>query len=209
VTPVLGRCRHLAATLVVAVLISACGSSGPTPSTSQSLPSEPRSSAGPTTTSSSTPGASRGLVAIDPGLLDLLPATVSGLPLEDSPETAAASAADPALARSAESIAVGLVVDPATESFAVASVVKLRPGVFDEEFFRDWRDSFDEGVCAQAGGVEGNAEAAIDGRTVFVGTCAGGVHTYHVHLEDSDVLVSVNAVGSGRLGEELMEALPD
>jgi hypothetical protein len=106
-------------------------------------------------------------------------------------------------------MAVGLVVDPATESFAVASVVKLKPGVYDDEFHRDWRDSFDEGVCAEAGGVEGNAEAQIDGETVYIGTCTGGVHTYHVYLEESDALVSVNAVGEARLGEELMETLPE
>ena len=57
--------------------------------------------------------------------------------------------------------------------------------------------------------MSGPAEAELDGRTVYIGTCAGGVHTYHVHLEDQDVLVSVNAVGESRLGEELMKTLPD
>jgi hypothetical protein len=142
------------------------------------------------------------------GLLDLLPAAVDGHAIEESAEAAAESATDAALAAQAESIAVGVAADPATDTFVVASVVKLRPGVFDEEFYRDWRDSFDEGVCAQAGGVVGNAEATIDGRTVYIGTCAGGVHTYHVHLEDPDAIVSVNAVGDATLGQELMENLP-
>ena len=84
----------------------------------------------------------------------------------------------------------GLAVDQATGNLVVASVVKLKPGVFSDEFFRDWRDSFDEGVCGQAGGVTGNAQATMDGRTVYIGTCEGGVHTYHVHLEGPDVIVS-------------------
>jgi hypothetical protein len=207
------RCgRRVAASLVFAVLFAACGSTAPTPGASGTAsPSSGSATGSPalaTPATSATPPPST-LVAIDPGLLDLLPESVAGLPLEESPEAAAESVTNEALAASAESIAVALVVDPATESFAVASVVRLRPGVFDDEFFRDWRDSFDEGVCAQAGGVSGNAEAELDGRTVYIGTCAGGVHTYHVHLEGQDVLVSVNSVGESRLGEELMETLPD
>ena len=143
------------------------------------------------------------------GLLDLLPADIDGHAIEESAEAAAESATDAALAAHAESIAVGVATDPATNTFVVASVVKLKPGVFDEEFYRDWRDSFDEGVCAQAGGVVGNAEAQIDERTVYIGTCAGGVHTYHVHLDGPDVIISANSVGDGRLGEQLMDSLPD
>jgi hypothetical protein len=138
-----------------------------------------------------------------------LPDAVAGLPLVGSPEAAAESASSAELAQTADSIAVAIAADPAADRFVVASVVRLRAGVFDEEFFRDWRDSFDEGVCAQAGGVSGHAEAELGGRTVYIGSCAGGVHTYHTYLEDSDAIVSINAVGEGRLGEELMATLPD
>ena len=57
--------------------------------------------------------------------------------------------------------------------------------------------------------MTGNAQATMSGRTVYIGTCEGGVHTYHVHLEGPDVIVSVNAVGDGRMGEQLMDSLPD
>jgi hypothetical protein len=87
--------------------------------------------------------------------------------------------------------------------------VKLKPGVFSDAFIRDWRDSIDQGVCGQAGGVSGNAQATMDGRTVYIGTCEGGVHTYHVHLDGPDVIISANSVGDGRLGEQLMDSLPD
>ena len=143
------------------------------------------------------------------GLLRLLPSDVGGHPIEESEEAALESVNDVSLWPHADAIAVGVSVDPATDTFVVASVVKLKPGVFDEGFYRDWRDSFDEGVCGQAGGVVGNAEATIDERTVFIGTCAGGVHTYHVYLEEPDAIVSLNVVGDATVGQELLENLPD
>ena len=204
--------RAIAAAFGLALVVAACQPPTPpgtaTPPASQPPPASsvaaPSGSAG----SSVVPG-SAGSVAIDMGLLSLLPASVDGHPIEESPEAAAESATDAALAEHAQSIAVGVSVDPATDTFVVASVVKLKPGVFDDEFYRDWRDSFDEGVCGQAGGVVGNAEAQIDGRTVYIGTCAGGVHTYHVHLEEPDAIVSLNVVGDATVGQELLENLPD
>jgi hypothetical protein len=199
--------RRLRAAAAVALLplLAACApaqnpsqpaTSSPSGSVVASLP--PASAAAPPST----------LIAVDPALLDLLPDAVAGHPLEGSPEAAAESAGDATLAANAESLAVGIAADQPTGSFVVASVVQLRPGVYDEEFFRDWRDSFDEGVCAQAGGVSGNAQSEVDGRTVYIGTCAGGVHTYHVYLEGPDAIVSVNSVGEARLGEDLIENLP-
>ncbi len=90
---------------------------------------------------------------------------------------------------------------------AVVSVVQLRPGVFDDAFFRDWRDSYDAAACDAAGGVAGNAQAEIDGRDIYIGTCAAGAHTYHAYLEDASVVVSVTSVGDLRLGEQIMAGL--
>ena len=177
----------------------------PTPAVSPSAVVAPSSLPPPAASATIAPSTA---VTVDLSLLDLLPDEIAGHPIEASPEAAAESTGDPVLATSAEAMAVGIAADPATGSFAVASVVQLKPGVYDEEFFRDWRDSFDEGVCGQAGGVSGNAEAEIGGRTVYIGTCAGGVHTYHVYLEARDAIVSVNSVGETRLGEHLMEDLP-
>jgi hypothetical protein len=91
----------------------------------------------------------------------------------------------------------------------VVTVTRLREGVFSDAFHRDWRDSFDAAVCDQAGGVIGNAEAEIDGHRTFIGTCAGGVRTYHVVLADTDTLISMQALGAGRLGERIVEELPE
>jgi hypothetical protein len=207
--------RQVATVAAVVALLAACGP-GPAPTRSpgsSQSPAGPPETPVPSMSAATSPiagsSASGGAVAVDEGLLDLLPDEIAGHALEAAPDAAAESASDPALADHAVALAVAIAADPALSNFVVASVVKLRPGAFDDAFFRDWRDSFDEGVCDQAGGVAGNAEAQIGGRTVFIGTCAGGVHTYHVHLDGPDAIVSLNVVGDARQGEQVMEALPN
>jgi len=208
------RAGRLAAALsVVAAIVVACGTS-PSPSPSPATPSAaafPDASPGATAPidSASSAALASTLVAIDGSLLDLLPDAVDGHPFEAAPDAAAESAGDPDLAHHARSIAVAIAADPQASNFVVASVVKLLPGAFDDAFFRDFRDSFDAGVCDQAGGVGGNAEAQIDGRTVYIGTCNGGVHTYHVHLDGPDAIVSLNVVGDPLQGQHVIESLPD
>jgi hypothetical protein len=197
---------------LVAIVAACSPAPTPTPTPEPSIaasPFFPDASPGATAPIDSPSPAASTLVAVDASLLDLLPDAIDGHPLEAAPEAAAESASDPTLARHAQSLAVAIAADPAADNFVVASVVKLKPGSFDDAFFRDWRDSFDEGVCGQAGGVSGNAEAQIDGRTVYIGTCAGGVHTYHVHLDGPDAIVSLNVVGDPIQGQHLMETLPD
>jgi hypothetical protein len=87
------------------------------------------------------------------------------------------------------------------------NVVRLRDARRDDTWFRDWRDSYDEAACASAGGVARRAETGVGGRTIFVGSCAGGAFTYHVRLGDGGTLVSFTSVGPGRLGEELARRL--
>jgi hypothetical protein len=211
--PCHGRRRLAAASIAFVLLAAACGSqvpsvrppsaSAPPPSAAVATPSvAAAASTGPSGALPST------LIAIDSGLLGLLPTEVDGHPLIDAPDAAVEPASDAALAASAQSLAVALAVDEATGSFLVASIVKLRPGVYNDEFFRQWRDSFDEGVCGQAGGVTGKAEATFGARTAYIGSCEGGVHTYHVHLDGPDAILSLNAVGDGRLGEQLLQTLP-
>jgi hypothetical protein len=146
-------------------------------------------------------------VAIDPTLLDRLPANLDGLAFAASPESDATAAADPAVVAYGEAVATAIAVDPATGDFVYTTLVRLRPDVFDEELYRDWRDSFDEGACERAGGVVGTAEATIDDRTVHIGSCAGGVRTYHAWLPDERTLLSASSLGERRLGERLMESL--
>ncbi len=124
-----------------------------------------------------------------------------------SPESDADAVGDVAVVEYGEAVVTALAADPGTADFVYATVVRLRPDVFDDELFRDWRDSFDEGACSQAGGVTGRAEATLGGRTVHIGSCAEGVRTYHVWLAARRVLVSASSLGERRLGEVLVEGL--
>lgn len=205
------RLRASAAIVGLAVLAAACGGSGAAPSSTTTNPRPSASQTSATGTASPTPAAPPGgsatgaTVPIDPTLLEILPATVAGLPVAAVPDPSGID--DPGLIDSVERMAQALVVDPASDAFTFASVIVLRPGVFDDEFFRSWRDSFDEGACSQAGGVTGHAQATIGGRTAYIGRCEGGVLTYHVRLDDRDAIVSVSALGETRLGEQLVAGL--
>jgi hypothetical protein len=187
---------------VALILVMACApnqaSQGPTTATKPTPPV----TLGPSQTPLPTSG-----IVIDSRLLLILPATVDGLAVTENPDGETSSLTDPQLDTVASSIAAGLAVDPPTGEFVYATVVRLLPGAMDDGVFRDWRDSYDEGACSQASGVAGNAEAQIGGRTVYIGTCTGGVRTYHVWLEAQEILVSASAVGDRRLGEILMNSL--
>lgn len=146
-------------------------------------------------------------MSVDPALLAVLPATVAGLSITESNAAETASLADPELAKIATAFAAGLAVDTTAGSFVFAVVIRLKPAGFDAGTFRDYRDSFDLGACSQSNGVTGNAEAQVAGRTVYIGTCAGGVRTYHVWLEAQGLLVSASTLGGDQPGIALMENL--
>lgn len=190
---------------LLGLIVAGCGTPLlPTDEIVVTTPAPPPPTATP---SPAPPSAVVGALTYDETLLDVLPAELDGLPLTSAPEAAADIQADPDLVAAAERLALGLVVDPAGE-LAVAAVIALRPGVFSDAFWRDWRDSYDAGACAQAGGVRGNAETTIGGRPVHIGTCEAGARTYHLHLEDRNILVSVTAIGDvRRLGERLVREL--
>jgi hypothetical protein len=175
----------------------------------------PTPTASPVPTSSPSPGGSPGATGpttvVDPALLGHLPASVFGFPLAPDPSTAATVAADPTLAANAEAIAMAIVVAPGGsngDDLAVASVVKLRPGV-DNPIFREiFRAAYDRVACEQAGGVAGSQSTTIAGRDVLVGSCTGGATTYHVHLADG-LIVSVTSLGSRGLGEQIVANLQE
>jgi hypothetical protein len=191
----------------LAVVLAACASQPSPPFSRESRSIDPAPTASRTAAPPATGGPSIAAVAIDPGLLDVLPASVDDRPMQPTPETLADAAADPAIVRNVTALAAALVIDPPTGEFAYATVMRFVDGVMSDEFYRDWRDSFDEGACAQAGGVVGHAEIVIGGHETFVGSCAGGVRTYHAWLADRGVLVSVSSAGGLRLGERVVEGL--
>jgi hypothetical protein len=190
--------------LIVLILLAGCGAPAPTPVPTlvpTSLPTASRPASPPTTA-----------LIVDPALLALVPSAVDGIPIDPSPEAAAEIALDPDLGRSASAIAVGLAIAPgssASDDLAIVSVVRLRDGIFSEAFFRSWRDTYDSGACERAGGVAGRAESTIGGHRTYIGSCAAGVLTYHVHLAGEGVLVSVTAIGPRRLGELVIAGITE
>jgi hypothetical protein len=193
------------AVAAVAAPAAGCAPSGSTPP-SQGPSTSPSVGAGSPPASM---GGSQAAVAADPELLRVLPGTIDGLALDYDPAATTETTADPELAATTEAIAYAIAAAPDGQDFAIPVVTRPRPGVFGDEFFRRWRDSFDESVCAQAGGVSGHTQTELGGRTVYIGTCQGGVVIYHTHLGTSGLLVSVSSVGERRLGEKLMGALRD
>jgi len=210
VPPVVSRSLAVA---VLAALLAGCVTvnrvpADPTPTPAPTAAPTPQASlASP----DGSPGASGPTTAVDPALLGHLPASVSGFPLAPDPATAATVAADPTLAANAEAIAMAIVVAPGGstgDDLAVASVVKLRPGVDNPIFRSIFRAAYDRVACEQAGGVAGSESTTIAGRDVLVGSCTGGAKTYHVHLADG-LMVSVTSLGSRKLGEQIVADLQE
>ena len=131
-----------------------------------------------------------------------------------SPLSASQIADDPSLAGSAQAIAVALAIRPGSstseDDLAIASVILLRPGVFSEAWFRDWRSTYDVAACDVAGGVQGEPiQTTIGGHLVYVATCAGDARTYHRFLAGRSLVVSVTAAGPSRFGELLMAGIAE
>lgn len=204
------------AAVILVLGVTGCGGqAGPGPLSTAPVPSpvaSPVPSPAPSPVAGASPSvpaalASGAAVALDGTLLGILPADIDGIPVQPEPAAFADAASDPAFVANVEAAAFATVVDAATDDLASGVVARLRPGIFSDGFFRDWRDTYNRGACAQSGGVVGNAEAPLGGRTTYITTCAGGLRVYHAYLEPQDVVVSLISVGDGRFGERLMDGL--
>ena len=201
-----------ASVVLIAALTLACQSATPgrsgTPSSGRAAGAgspEVATTVGPP--SSPAPAESLVPVMIDASLLDVLPDSVAGIPVTQAADEAALALTDAALPRFATALDVGVAVDPKTANLVTAHVVKLRPDAFTDELYRQWRDSYDVGACAAAGGVVAAAETTIDDRTVFVTTCSSGLRAYHLWLADQNLLISASSVGDARFGDVLIGQL--
>ena len=185
----------------------------PGPGTSEALTSLSPSASGtsvasPSAAVSTPPGSGTTAILVDRSLLDVLPASIKGVPLVGNADGEAHDLTDPALAGEASALAAALAIDTKTGDFAYVSVVRLRIGVYSDAYFQSWRETFDEGACSQAGGVaQSSAEADLAGHHTFIGHCVGGILTYHVHLTPGDLIVSISALGDQRFGQLVVEGL--
>lgn len=198
------------------VVLAACGSNQQTGTPSRTAgPTTPGDSAvlaGPPSfgaPASEAPGGSTPLM-LDSTLLPVLPASIDETPVREDLDVVAEALRDPNLPRIASGIDAAVAVDTSTGNLVTAWIVKLRPGAFGDEAYRQWRDSYDEGACNAAGGIVGRAQATLGGRETYVTSCVASLRTYHVWLQDRDLLVSASSLGPGRYGEKLLSNLrPD
>lgn len=200
-----GNPSTLPVVLLIAALVALAACGAPS-SPSASAPATGAPTTNPPAIGSPASPAASPAVAVDTTLLRVLPADVDGITVVEAPDALADVLADPELAKVADRVVAAIAIEP-TGQFVYAVVVGLRGSSLGDAAFRDWRDSFDEGACSQAGGVGGNAQAVTAGRTVYIGTCAGGLHTYHVLIVERGLLVSASAAGDRRLGELLVGGL--
>ena len=171
------------------------------------LPSLATSSAGTPSDSPSTSGSAGPVIPIDPLLLVILPDSVGGQPISEMPDIEANLMTDPDLQTNAASLAVALGINSGTGDFAYVAVIQLKPLVFSNAWFSSWRESYDQGACSQSNGLKSTSSTTIGGRQVFVGTCAGGAMTYHVHLVGPDRVVSITSVGTAGFGALVVAGL--
>ena len=209
--------RAGAAALLAAILVAGCGSNAtpvPSPSGQPASPSTAPTAMSPTPATSAavlgsaspSPGGSPA-VPIDAGLLAILPPTVGGQAVSEIPEIEANLDTDPNLVQNAAALAVALGINGSSGDFAYVAVIQLKPIVFSNAFYLSWRQSYDEGACSQSSGVKSTSTSTIAGRQVFVGTCAGGASTYHVHLAAPDRLISITSVGTAGYGALVLAGL--
>jgi hypothetical protein len=208
-----GRAAAIVA-IIAALSLAACSTPGPRP-TSGAL----ATANGPAPTETALPPTSFGppssptqpddatALSLDQTLLALLPATVGGIPVNEDPDAAAQALTNQGLPALATALDAAVGVDTVNANLVSALIVRIRPSAFGDEAFRQWRDSWDQGACADGGGVVGNAEATLGGRQTFITSCASGTHTYHVFLQAQGVVISATAFGPGRFGELLLTNL--
>jgi hypothetical protein len=189
--------------------LAACSGPAPTGASPSSSSSQAAGSVAPSASTLPPTAASpsAGLtVEADPSLFAVIGGSSEGLSFVYDPDTTGQVAMDADLARNAVGIAIGLYTltgQQPVEDFAIVSVVRLRDLSVGDDWYRSYRDSYDEAACAQAGGVERHSEATIGTNHVFIGGCGGGAFTYHVRLETRGIVVSITAAGPARLGERL------
>ena len=207
---------------LIAAIVAGCGLD-PSPSPSSSAvatrsaaapAATPTASAAPATSAASAGGSGSPPVAADAALItSVLGGSQAGLTFAYDEETTSQVLADPGIRKDASALAIGLYTvtgQQPIEDYAIVNVLRLRdPGTADDNWFRSYRDSYDDSACAQAGGVTRHAEAQMSSHTVFIGSCAGGAFTYHLRTKTGDLVVSITGVGPGRLGERLAAAVTD
>ena len=122
-----------AVTLAVLLLVGACGTGGPTPSTAPSAATSaptPAPTVQPAPTPTPTPLASGAAVTLDETLLAILPATADGALVTSEADSFAQAIKDPAFVANVDRAAFAVAVDG--HDLASGVIAHLRPGVYSD-----------------------------------------------------------------------------
>jgi hypothetical protein len=200
--------RRVGLGLILGIVLAACAETGQAPSDAGPPASKAPVAATPTALPTAA-DVTAGRLVIDASLLAILPRSVAGFPLQPADQTAAGMITNVDLQRSASALTVGYVIaagNSRSDDLAVATVIQLRPGVFSDTFYSDWRTSYDRAACASAGGVSSHIQQYNGQHQVEVTVCGQGARTLHTHLA-GDILVSITAVGDRKFGDLVMNGL--
>jgi hypothetical protein len=203
------RTPRAAAVLLAALIAAACGGTADSTATvpPSAAPTQQPATAVPSLGSPTACTLPAGAAApvLDPSLMSLLPSTVSGIAVTQEPSSFGEAVTDPCFAANVDRAVFPIAVSGS--DLASGVVAHLRPGVYSDAFYSDWRATYDDGACAQASGVAAQANQTLGGRTIYVTTCGGGLRIYHAYLADKGVLISLLSTGPKGLGEQLMAAI--
>jgi len=202
--------RAASLAVAAAVLLAACGADPASPAPGTTAPSAPPATLAPSqpvpATTAPSASATGAQPVEDPALLAVLPVAVDGVPVAIESIAFQEALADPGFSSAVEAAAFAVVVD--ASDLASAVIAKPHPGTFSDAWYADWRATYDRGACSQAGGLAATTETELgDGRVLYVGTCSGGLHTYHTWLPGRSVVISAFGLGDRRFGEQLMAGI--
>lgn len=158
----------------------------------------------PTPWANGTTGASG--LRISPSLLFGMPTTVGGSPLIEDVLQELQALDDPTYGSAFESYYAARIGDITDPNWLLVTFEELKPGAQNEEFYASWRDGWFATACSQADGLGSTSVETIDGWSVDLGTCKGGVLVY-VLAVDNGVLISMMDFGPRRLGRQFVEAI--
>jgi glucose/arabinose dehydrogenase len=192
------------------VLLAACGAGPASPPVATTAPSASPATSEPSQPPPATTAPSASAAGTQPvedaALLDVLPQAVDGVPVAIESIAFQEALADPGFSAAVEAAAFAVVVD--ASDLASAVVAKPHTGTFSDAWYADWRATYDRGACSQAGGLAATTETELgNGRILYVGTCSGGLHTYHTWLPGRGVVISAFGLGDRRFGEQLMAGI--
>jgi hypothetical protein len=198
--------------LAVALLVAACGpstpsaapasstaSQAPVPTPPIAIPSQPAVQNGKPAASLPAGAAT---TTLDATLLALLPSSVGGYDVSQEPQSFPQLLTDPAFVGNVDRAVLPLVVGG--EDLASGVIAHLRPGVYSDAMFADWRSTYDNGACQQSANVLAHAQQDANGHTTYVTTCNGGLRVYHAYLAGQGVIISLLSSGPKDFGGQLM-----